>query len=93
MAQVFAFIIGIATDWLWTKYVYSISQKNAFWAANWSLAIHLCSLFATYLLIDKEYIAVIFYLIGGYAGTYLAILYSGVKNNDVSEQNNSIPLQ
>lgn len=85
------FLAGVGTDFIWAKYVHAISKHKAFAAANWSIAIHLCSLFATVLLIDKAYMAIIAYLVGGYIGTFCAVKWG--KNNDVSEQNNSIPLQ
>lgn len=77
------FLSGIGTDFIWSKYVKAISAHKAFAAANWSIAIHLCSLVATILLIDKAYLAIAAYLVGGYIGTYFAVRLGSVKN-DVS---------
>ena len=77
------FLAGIGTDFIWAKYVKCIANHHAFAAANWSIAIHLCSLVATVLLIDKAYMAIIAYLIGGYIGTYFAVRLGKIKN-DVS---------
>lgn len=77
------FLAGVGTDFIWAKYVHAIAKHRAFAAANWSIAIHLCSLFATILLIDKAYLAIAAYLIGGYIGTFFAVKF-GSKSNDVS---------
>jgi hypothetical protein len=73
MLIIISFIIGLVTDITWTKYTTHISKGNKFYAANWSLAIYLCGVYATYLLIDKEYVSMIAYMIGGYIGTYYAV--------------------
>jgi len=75
-----AFIVGLITDWVWAKYFRNVAKHNAFAAANWSVAIYLCGVFATYLLVDKEYAAMVSYMIGGYLGTYFAVKH-GVDNN------------
>ncbi len=80
------FLAGVGTDFIWAKYVHAIAKHSAFAAANWSIAIHLCSLFATVLLIDKAYLAIFAYLVGGYIGTYFAVRLGSVKN-DVSSTN------
>jgi xanthine/uracil permease len=85
------FLAGMGTDFIWAKYVDTIAQKRAFAAANWSIAIHVCSLVATVLLIDKAYLAIAAYLIGGYIGTFCAVTWG--KKNVVSPENNSLPLQ
>lgn len=74
-----AFVVGLITDWVWTKYFRSVSLHNAFSAANWSLGIYLCGVFATYLLVDKEYVAMAGYMIGGYIGTYFAVKHGEPK--------------
>jgi hypothetical protein len=74
-----AFIVGLITDWVWTKYFRSVAEHKAFVAANWSIAIYLCGVFATYLLVDKEYFAMAAYLFGGYIGTYFAIKHGEPK--------------
>lgn len=91
MMILIAFIVGLATDLFWTKCVHNVAEKNALWAANWSIMIHVCGLFATYLLIDKDYIAIVAYIVGGYLGTFLTVKY-GSKRNVVSSKDNSFPL-
>lgn len=81
MTILFGFIAGLLTDMFWSFYVSKISEGKAFASANWSIAIHLCSLVATVLLIDKAYMAIIAYLIGGYIGTYFAVRFGSVSND------------
>jgi hypothetical protein len=56
-----------------------IAASKAFAAANWSIATYFCGVFATYLIIDKDYAAIIAYVIGGYFGTYYAVIQGSNK--------------
>jgi hypothetical protein len=69
----FAFLLGITTDWVWTRWMQNITAKNPIYAANWSTAVYTVSLLYTMLIIDKQYIPIIFYLIGGWFGAYWAV--------------------
>lgn len=74
---VVAFIIGMLTDWVWTRCIKSVAEKNAFWSANWSIAIYACGIFSTALIVDKNVYGIAAYLIGGYIGTYFGVKYGG----------------
>ena len=76
-----AFLMGLITDWVWTKYFKTVAQHRALAAANWSLGIYLCSLFATTLLIDKQYDGIIAYMVGGWIGTFFAVKHGEPKND------------
>lgn len=76
-----AFVVGLVTDWVWTFYFKSVARHAAFQAANWSVGIYLCNVFGTYLLVDKEYIAMAAYILGGFLGTYFAVKYGENKND------------
>ncbi len=77
---VWAFILAFIVDAIWIWYYRAISDNKPFVAANFSILIVICSLFGSWLLIDKEYAALVTYIIGGYIGTYLAVRY-GNKND------------
>lgn len=78
-----SFIIGLLTDIVWTKCVRAIGENNPFWAANWSLFSHMIGIIATLIIVEKDLIGIIFYVIGGYIGTYLTVwLYSDADTNE-----------
>lgn len=68
-----AFLVGLGTDLIWSRWLIAISEKRAFHAANWSVLIYLCSFIATYLIIKQELTPIICYLVGGYIGTYVGV--------------------
>lgn len=72
---ILAFIMGFLTDIVWTRYSANVSKSNAVYAANWSVLIYLFGVYATYLLIDKEYIPMVAFAIGGWIGTYFAVIW------------------
>ncbi len=76
---ILAFLLALISDWIWTRYFLAISKNAPFWAANYSIGIVLCGLFASWLLIDKAWLALVSYIIGGYIGTYLAVRYGEKK--------------
>lgn len=76
---IIAFTVGFITDIVWARYFRTVADHKAVSAANWSVAIYLCGVYATYLLIDKEYMAMLAFACGGYLGTYLTVRYGENK--------------
>ena len=77
---ILAFIVGFITDIVWTRYGINVAKRHALSAANWSVGIYLCGIFATFLLVDKEYFAMFAYAVGGWLGTFFAVKH-GVNDN------------
>lgn len=75
---VIAFFIGLLTDLVWTRCIKSVAEKNAFWSANWSIAIYACGIFSTTLIVEKDIYGIIAYLVGGYLGTFIGVKYGGL---------------
>lgn len=68
-----AFILGLATDWIWTKWMQNVSLGNRVYAANWSVLVYIVGMMYTMLIIGNAWVPIIFYLIGGWIGTYFAV--------------------
>lgn len=71
-----AFLLGLATDWIWTKWMQNVSAKQAVWAANWSVLVYIVGLMYTMLIIQQAWIPIVAYLVGGWIGTYFAVKMS-----------------
>lgn len=74
---IIGFIIGLLTDWIWTRCIKNVSAHNPFWAANWSVGIYMCGIVSTMLIVEKDIGGILAYLVGGYVGTYLGVKYGG----------------
>jgi uncharacterized membrane protein len=70
---ILSFFLAIAIDIVWVVYYKAINNGQAFIAAWLSVAIVICGLFGSWLLIDKEWAALAAYIVGGFIGTYLAV--------------------
>ncbi len=67
------FILGLITDWVWTRWMQNVADKQAIFAANWSVLVYIAGLCYTMLIIGGAWIPIVFYLIGGWIGTYYAV--------------------
>jgi hypothetical protein len=77
-----AFLVGLATDWIWSKWLIAIHEKRELSAANWSVLIYFCSFLGTFLVLKQAALPIILYVVGGWIGTYLAVKFSKDKSND-----------
>lgn len=76
---IFAFICGFAMDLVWALCVDAVTQRRPLTAANMSILLYLCSVVSTVLIIEKCFIAVAAYVLGGWIGTYLAVAYRQMR--------------
>lgn len=68
-----AFVCGFTMDLVWTLCVDAVTHRRPITAANLSVIFYLCTLVSTILIVEKCFIAVTAYIIGGWIGTYLIV--------------------
>jgi len=68
-----AFLAGFLLDVVWALCVEAIGSKRAVVAANLSVLLYLCTIVSTILIVEKCFIAIAAYAIGGWIGTYVTI--------------------
>jgi hypothetical protein len=68
-----SFFLGLATDWIWTRWMQNVAANNPIVAANWSVLVYVVGLMYTMLIIGHAWVPIAFYLVGGWIGTYLAV--------------------
>lgn len=72
-----AFAFGFTMDIVWTLCVDAVTQRQPVKAANFSAALYLCTIVSTVLIVEKCFIAVAAYIIGGWLGTYIVVKRRG----------------
>lgn len=70
-----AFVVGLVTDWVWTRCIKCVQDHKAIAAANWSAGIYLCGVFSTLIIVEKNVWLIGAYILGGYLGTYWGVKY------------------
>ena len=68
-----AFLIGVATDYVWAMWHRACAQKRPVRAANWSIGIFLCGMCWVWFIASDQWLCVAFYILGAWLGTYLAV--------------------
>jgi hypothetical protein len=68
-----AFLCGFLMDLVWTLCIDAVTRKKPVSAANYSAALYLCTIVSTVLIVEKCFIAVVAYIIGGWIGTYIIV--------------------
>jgi hypothetical protein len=61
-------------DVIWTLCVDAVTKKKPVTAANFSAALYLCTVVSTVLIVEKHFIAVAAYIVGGWIGTYIIVV-------------------
>ena len=69
----FAFIAGFSCDFFYTKWTEMCVKKHAFAASNWSALVYISSLCWTVIIVEEQYYMIVAYILGSYAGTYIAV--------------------
>jgi hypothetical protein len=69
----FAFLCGFLMDIVWTLCVDAVTWKKPLAAANFSALLYLCTIVSTVLIVEKCFIAVVAYIVGGWLGTYIVV--------------------
>jgi hypothetical protein len=69
----FAFLAGFLLDVVWARCVNAISNRRAVSAANLSVLLYLCTIVSTVLIVEKCFLAIAAYAVGGWIGTYAII--------------------
>ncbi|MEN6367632.1 MAG: hypothetical protein ABFC88_12530 [Thermoguttaceae bacterium] len=70
---VLALICGFFMDVLWTLCVDAVTAKKPAVAAHFSVALYICTFVSTVLIVEKCFVAVAAYIVGGWIGTYLTV--------------------
>lgn len=73
---IIGFVVGFLTDLAWTCWMKAIAAHRPIVSANWSIIVYIFSFIATWLVVEKNFVAIIMYLIGGYIGTILGVYLS-----------------
>jgi len=68
-----ALILGFMTDVVWCEWAKQINNRNRFLAANWSALIYIFGVTYTLIIIEKQIVPILAYLIGCYFGTFFAV--------------------
>jgi len=68
-----AFISGFVMDLVWTLCITAVTQRRPFAAANFSAVLYVCTIVSTVLIVERCFIAVAAYIVGGWLGTYLIV--------------------
>lgn len=66
------FLLTVASDYAWTRYIAKAAEKQAHAAARWSVAIVGCSAFSV-MSYTQDHRLIVPVLLGAYAGTWLAV--------------------
>jgi len=69
----FAFLCGFLMDIVWTLCIDAVTRKRPVPAANYSALLYLCTIVSTVLIVEKCFIAVVAYIVGGWLGTYIVV--------------------
>jgi len=69
----FAFLSGFLMDIVWTVCVDAVTSKKPLTAANFSALLYLCTVVSTVLIVERCFVAVTAYIIGGWIGTYVVV--------------------
>jgi len=72
-----AFICGFIMDLIWAMCIAAVTQRRPITAANLSALLYLCTIVSTVLIVEKCFMAVAAYIIGGWLGTYLVVRHRG----------------
>jgi len=64
---------GFAMDLVWASCVGAVTQRRPLAAANLSAALYLCTIVSTVLIVEKCFVAVAAYILGGWLGTYVVV--------------------
>jgi hypothetical protein len=82
----FAFLCGFLMDIVWTLCVNAVTGRKPLTAANFSALLYLCTIVSTVLIVEKCFLAVATYIIGGWLGTYLVVSYRGHRPSNPRQQ-------
>ena len=69
----FAFLCGFLMDIVWTLCIDAVTRKRPVAADNYSALLYLCTIVSTVLIVEKCFIAVVAYIVGGWLGTYIVV--------------------
>lgn len=81
-----AFACGFAMDLVWTLAVEAVTQRRPMAAANLSAVLYLCTIVSTVLIVEKCFVAVAAYILGGWIGTYIVVAWRGDSGSNPRQQ-------
>jgi len=69
----FAFVCGFLMDAVWSLCIRAVTSRKPVTAANYSAVLYVCTVVSTVLIVEKCFVAVAAYIIGGWIGTYIVV--------------------
>jgi len=81
-----AFVCGFAMDVVWTLCINAITTRRPIIAANLSAILYVCTIVSTILIVEKCFVAVAAYIVGGWLGTYLVVARRGSNSSNPRQQ-------
>ena len=70
-----AFLCGFLMDLIWALCVHAVTSRKPLTAANLSAALYACTIVSTVLIVEKCFVAVAAYIVGGWLGTYVVVAW------------------
>jgi hypothetical protein len=68
-----AFLCGFIMDLVWTLCVDAVQMRRPLAAANLSALLYFCTVVSTVLIVEKCFLAVAVYILGGWLGTFVVV--------------------
>ena len=68
-----AFICGFIMDVTWARCVSAVANRHPMMAANFSVAIYVCSLVSTIFIVEQNIYAIVSFVLGNWIGTYITV--------------------
>jgi hypothetical protein len=68
-----SFMCGFILDLVWTLCIDAVTRRKALTAANLSAILYLCTFVSTVLIVEKCFLALTAYIVGGWLGTYVVV--------------------
>ena len=81
-----AFLCGFLMDFVWSQCVRAVTSGKPLMAANLSVALYVCTVVSTVLIVEKCFTAVAAYIVGGWIGTYVVVAKQGHSASDPTQQ-------
>lgn len=75
-----AFVCGFGMDVVWTLCVDAVQIRRPITAANLSALLYVLQIVSTILIVEKCFVAVAAYILGGWIGTYLVVRYRSLTH-------------
>jgi len=79
MYWIVAFALGFIGDFIWAKSAENVSKGNPVRSATWLMLFNICAFTCVYFISEKQFVLVLFYLVGAWIGTFVAVRFQKIK--------------